>query len=168
MRTQSSPRATWQALRSWPCWLRFSSRSAKILSSARDRNMLLVLLLLSVFVCCLCGSESGCSFMSRSATSSPFRPSSPARPWLCPSPTGELTRARSARSGPLDSALFALSTQLRRPCCWRVASRDRLLRLTDVWRTLSLRASVEQFLYEMYVYIYIIHIIYIKNILHTS
>lgn len=36
------PSATWQALRSWECWGRFTSLSAKIFSRARDTNMLLV------------------------------------------------------------------------------------------------------------------------------
>lgn len=59
---QSSPRATWQALRSWPCWLRFTSLSDKIFSSARDTNMLFVVAL-SVSVCLLL--KSGCgSFIS--------------------------------------------------------------------------------------------------------
>lgn len=37
-----SPSATWQALRSWECWGRFTSLSARIFSRARDTNMLLV------------------------------------------------------------------------------------------------------------------------------
>lgn len=36
------PSATWQALRSWECWGRFTSLSARIFSRARDTNMLLV------------------------------------------------------------------------------------------------------------------------------
>lgn len=57
-----SPSATWQALRSWLCWLLFTSLSARIFSRARDTNMLLVLAL-SKSACLLLDSRV-CSLMS--------------------------------------------------------------------------------------------------------
>lgn len=60
------PSATWQALRSWLCWLLFTSLSERIFSSALDRNMLFVLLS-SAFdcECCCCGAQCCCCCISR-------------------------------------------------------------------------------------------------------
>lgn len=74
-----APRATSHALRSWLCWLRFTSLSDRIFSSALDRNMLLVFVLSVCFWCCCWARRCCCCIFWYNCSS--LRPASLA--WPC-------------------------------------------------------------------------------------
>lgn len=109
------PSATWQVLRSWSCWLLFTSLSERIFSKALDRNMLFVLLS-SLFIC----ECSGCC-MSQCWYHSPLMPSSFTWSW-------ELSSKKKATQSQAIGSCYLISTL---PCWFYVTSCD--TQLSGVW-----------------------------------
>lgn len=83
------PSATWQALRSWECWGRFTSLSARIFSRARDTNMLLV------WLSCMAPARRGPAAPRAGGTSE--RPNEVAGPASRPAPAASIRAAPSGK-----------------------------------------------------------------------